>query len=592
MRQGPFAGRYPAVAAMVVCALVPYLALSGALGPITPTISAQLHVSLQTLSIGSGLANAAYAAGTVLAVQLAQMLPQRRMMIVYASVLVLGSVLTAAAQDPAMYLIGRVLQGLCTSLLLISAAPPLFLGFPRSKLPPTAMIMNLCIFGAVALGPLIGGVQAGAHAWRPLFWVVAAVAGAALLLSLLTFEDAPPANPSAPKDPLALFLAAFGAAAAFFGASELLTHRFLDPLAIVPLLGGLAVIVLLIVNQCTRTRPLLTIKSMLTSTIPVAGIVIALFAAAASVSATELSANMLAGRYAPLHIGLLYLPEFGGAVATAVALGLLLDRRTLQYLPLFGMVSLAAGIVAFRIELPPTPALTLIGSGLTGIGLGATVAPALFVAGFSLPSADLQRVFAIIELLRAVAAFMIAPVFAHFAATVGTGKFGGTGIALEIGAGLAVLGAAIAVALYVLGGRATAGGRHRDIPGRPGAGLPVPAAAGAGARARGASHRPQGRGAFVTQATEVQTPGAGPVVIAYDGSHLSQLAITEAGALLAGGRDALVVCVWQPFDLGFLPVDATPFDAEQTPSVRAAAGRTAAAGAALAQTAGFHARSR
>jgi MFS family permease len=452
MRQGPLAGRYPAVAGMVVCALVPYLALSGALGPITPLIAAQLHMSLQTLSIGSGLANAAYATGTVLAVQLAQLLPQRRMMVVYASVLVLGSVLTAAAQDPAMYLVGRVLQGLCTSLLLISAAPPLFLGFPRSKLRTTATIMNLCIFGAVALGPLIGGIQASAHAWRPLFWIVAGISVTALLLTVLTFEDAPAADPTAPRDPVAIGLAAFGAAAAFFGASELLTHRFLDPLAVVPLLGGLAVIVLLIVNQSTRARPLLTIKTMLTSTIPVAGIVIALFAAAASVSAIELSANMLATRYAPLHIGLLYLPEFGGAVATAVLLGLLLDRRALQYLPLAGMGFLAAGIVAFRIELPPTPVLTLIGSGLTGLGLGATVAPALFVAGFSLPSADLQRVFAIIELLRAVAAFMIAPVFAHFADTVGTGRFGGTGIALWIGAGLAVTGAAIAVALYVLGG--------------------------------------------------------------------------------------------------------------------------------------------
>jgi hypothetical protein len=116
------------------------------------------------------------------------------------------------------------------------------------------------------------------------------------------------------------------------------------------------------------------------------------------------------------------------------------------------MVFLAAGIVVFRIELPPSQALTLIGSGLTGIGVGATVAPALFVAGFALPSASLQRVFAIVELLRAVAAFMIAPVFAHFAATVGHGRYGGTGIALWIGAGLALAGGAIAVLLYVLGG--------------------------------------------------------------------------------------------------------------------------------------------
>jgi MFS family permease len=452
MRQGPLAGRYPAVAGMVVCALVPYLALSGALGPITPLIASQLHMSLQTLSIGFGLANAAYATGTVLAVQLAQVLPQRRMMVIYAAVLVLGSVLTAGAQGPAMFLVGRVLQGLCTSLLLISAAPPLFLGFPRARLRSTAVIMNMCIFGAVALGPLLGGIQAGAHGWRPLFWIVAGVAVTALVLSLLTFEDAPPADPTAPKDPVALFLAAFGTAAAFFGASELLTHRFLDPICIVPLFGGLAVIVALIVNQSTRARPLLTIRSMLTSTIPVAGIVIALFAAAASVSATELSASALANRYPPLHVGLLYLPEFAGAVVTALVLGFVLDRRALQYLPLAGMGFLAAGIIVFRIELPPTPALTLIGSGLTGIGVGATVAPALFVAGFSLLSANLQRVFAIVELLRAVAAFMIAPVFAHFAATVGHGEFGGTGIALWIGAGLAVSGAAIAVVLYVLGG--------------------------------------------------------------------------------------------------------------------------------------------
>src|SRR5579875_3824225 len=448
MRQGPLAGRYPAVAGMVVCALVPYLALSGALGPITPLIAGQLHMSLQTMSIGSGIANAAYAAGTVLAVQFAQLLPQRRMMVLYATVLVIGSILTASAQDAPMYLIGRVLQGLCTSLLLISAAPPLFLGFPRSRLRSTAMIMNMCIFGAVALGPLIGGIQAGAHGWRPLFWIVAGVAALALLLSVLTFEDAPAADPTAPKDPTAILLAALGSTAAFFGASQLVSHRFLDPVAVVPLFGGLAVIVALIVNQSTRSRPLLPIRSMLPS--------------------------MVATRYSPLHVGLLYLPEFAGAVITAVALGVVLARRQLQYLPLVGMVFLAAGIIVFRIELPPTAALTLIGSGLTGIGVGATVAPALFVAGFSLSAANLQRVFAIVELLRAVAAFMIAPVFAHFAATVGTGKFGGTGIALWIGAGLAVGGAVTAVVLYALGGaRPQAPDIERFLAGE-GPGFPSP----------------------------------------------------------------------------------------------------------------------
>jgi hypothetical protein len=121
-------------------------------------------------------------------------------------------------------------------------------------------------------------------------------------------------------------------------------------------------------------------------------------------------------------------------------------------MPLGGMFFLAAGIAVFRVQVPPSETLTLIGSGLTGIGLGATVAPALFVAGFSLPSANLQRVFAIVELLRAVAAFMIAPIFAHLALTVGGGLDQGTSIALSIGLGIAIAGAVLGVALYMVGG--------------------------------------------------------------------------------------------------------------------------------------------
>jgi hypothetical protein len=452
MRQGPLAGRYPAVAAMVMFALIPYLALSAALSPLTPIIAKQLHMSLQTMSLSSGLANAAYAAGTVLAVSLAQHLPQRRMLIVYATLLVIGSVLAAAAQDPGMYIAGHVIQGFCTSLLLISAVPPLAIGYPASRLRTTAMIMNLCIFGAVALGPAIGGLQAQSHAWRPVFWIIAAIALAALALAVLTFDDAPAANPDSPRDPLAIALAAVGCVAAFFGASELLTHPFLSGETIVPLLGGLATIVVLIVYQFRARRPLLTIRPMLTSTMPVAGIVVALFAAAASVSATALTAGALAGRYGPLHVGLLYLPEVAGAGITAVVLGLVITRRTIHYLPLAGMVFLAAGIAVFRIEVPSSEAATLIGSGLTGIGLGATVAPALFVAGFSLPSASLQRVFAIVELMRAVAAFMIAPIFAHMAATVGGNLDAGTGVALWIGLGIALGGALLGIAIYALGG--------------------------------------------------------------------------------------------------------------------------------------------
>jgi hypothetical protein len=54
--------------------------------------------------------------------------------------------------------------------------------------------------------------------------------------------------------------------------------------------------------------------------------------------------------------------------------------------------------------------------------------------------------------MRAVAAFMIAPLFAHFAATVGGDAITGTGIALWIGFGLAIAGGVVAVLFYAVGG--------------------------------------------------------------------------------------------------------------------------------------------
>jgi nucleotide-binding universal stress UspA family protein len=86
-------------------------------------------------------------------------------------------------------------------------------------------------------------------------------------------------------------------------------------------------------------------------------------------------------------------------------------------------------------------------------------------------------------------------------------------------------------------------------------------------------------------------PGSGPVVFAYDGSDLAKHAIDEAGRLLEGGGEALVVTVWQPFDVGFLPAPGFQLDAADIAEVRKAAARTAAEGAALAEAAGFRAQS-
>ncbi len=83
----------------------------------------------------------------------------------------------------------------------------------------------------------------------------------------------------------------------------------------------------------------------------------------------------------------------------------------------------------------------------------------------------------------------------------------------------------------------------------------------------------------------------GPVLFAYDGSELAKLAIEQAGRQLAPGREALIACVWQPVDVGFVAIEGQHFDAADAAAVREAAEQVASQGVSLAEQAGFKAES-
>ena len=373
--RGPLADSYLAAVALVVFALVPYLALTAAINPLLPVLSKDLPLSQQALQLTTGMANAAYAFGTVVAVQFAVHLRGRRMLLLYASLFVVGSVLAALAPTPGLFIAGHVVQGLTTSLMLIAAVPPLVTGWPTSKMPWTGFIMNICIFGAVAVGPVIGGVQAGALAWRPLFWIIAGLGALAFLFVILTFEDQEPQDRSAPWDWVAIVLAGGGSAAAFFGASELLTHRMLDVIVFLPLLGGVAMIVALVVHQYFVRRPLMPVRQLAT-TFPVAGITIAMCAGAVSVGLVTLVQTALESKSSPTHLAMLFWPEFGAAIAATILFGFLFRTRFVPLLALGGMFMLTAGAAVLTGVAEGSDALVVIGSGLVGLGVGGAVSPA------------------------------------------------------------------------------------------------------------------------------------------------------------------------------------------------------------------------
>ncbi|MBV8987062.1 MAG: hypothetical protein JO372_00740, partial [Solirubrobacterales bacterium] len=117
----------------------------------------------------------------------------------------------------------------------------------------------------------------------------------------LTFEDQPPQDRSAPWDLVAIVLAGVGSAAAFFGASELLSHRMLDLIVFLPLVGGVVMIIVLVAHEYVVKNPLMPVRQLAT-TLPVAGITVAMCAGAASVGLVTLTQFAFEKKASPTHL--------------------------------------------------------------------------------------------------------------------------------------------------------------------------------------------------------------------------------------------------------------------------------------------------
>jgi hypothetical protein len=279
---------------------------------------------------------------------------------------------------------------------------------------------------------------------------VAAVAALAVVFTLLTYEDQPAQDRSAPWDIIAVTLAVGGCTAAFYGAARLQAGAPPGAVTLVPLLGGVAMIVALVVHQYRARHPLMPVKQLAT-TFPVTGIVIAMSASAAAVGLMNLVLTAVQ-QSDPVHVALLFLPEFGAAVVTAALFGALFRTRFTPVLAMSGLATLTAAAALLTALTTGAETLVAVGSALIGLGVGASVSPALFLAGFSLRSSQIQRVFALIELLRGVTAFLVAPILIYLATAISGSMLGGLHAAVWICLGISAAGGVAAVALYTLGG--------------------------------------------------------------------------------------------------------------------------------------------
>ena len=443
-----FRGGYGMAVAIALLGLCPNIVLTTAFVPLSQDIAQQLGASALQLGLAEGLSNAGYAFGAVLAAQLAQRYVQRRLFLWFEGLFVVGSVLAALAPGIGLFFAGRLLQGAATGFMLISALPPLVTQFGVGKLPSTVAIVNVGLFGASTLGPLVGGVTVALHAWRLLLGVVAVLGLAGFVAALLGYVELEPPDPELPIDRPALGLALAATVLPFFATSMLSGASVGSPVVLVPFLLGLAALVALVVSQYRKRNPLMPVKALSTQ-LPVTGIIVAMLAGAVFVTVVELAQLYLgdvAGQSA-LAANLQLWPMPLGLVLAAGMFGALLRTRYLPMLVNAGLVALALGAGLLLLQgREDTGVVVGCASFLLGYGAGATVPPGLFLAAFGVPSDKLARAFAIVELLRSEAAYAVTPVVVYVAEALPTLS---QGIGVGLVAMVALAGAGLAAALVI-----------------------------------------------------------------------------------------------------------------------------------------------
>jgi MFS family permease len=153
--------------------------------PALPAIHDDLGASLDGLQWIQNAYLLTLAATVVSAGRLGDILGRRRVFLAGMAGFALGSIVSGAADDETVLVVGRILQGLGGSALLALSLALTTDVFDRASLPRALGIWAAVSALALALGPLVGGVLIEAASWRWIFFInvpVAAVGSFILII--------------------------------------------------------------------------------------------------------------------------------------------------------------------------------------------------------------------------------------------------------------------------------------------------------------------------------------------------------------------------------------------------------------------------
>lgn len=274
----------------------------------------------------------------------------RSLMLIAYGLYLVGSLCDFMAMTFPMLIIGRVLEAVGTGILMPLLQTIAMTRFPEGRHGTAMGFAGISLGFAPNIGPTIGGFLCDALGWRFMFLILVATSAILLALTLFVVRDREAADSHATLDWLSLVLSTFGMGSLLLGFTAAANMSVLEPLVWLPLIIGIACIILFLKRQGKLARPLIDLRifahahyrvSLLTQCL--------LYACFVGMTLIIPLALIDGAGHTALEAGIVLFPGAFAALIFEPAAGMATDRFGARKVAIFGGIMLALGamLIAF-----------------------------------------------------------------------------------------------------------------------------------------------------------------------------------------------------------------------------------------------------
>lgn len=313
-----------------------------------------------------------------------------------------GSLLAAVAPVFGLLLLGRVMQAICTGMVMPMAMSMILLIFPREKRGAGMGLVTLIIGFAPSVGPSISGLLVDSVGWRMMFVLVFVLTLVVIVFATIVLKNQGNFERT-DFDFLSVVLSTLGLLSLLYGLSSFASSPNIT-VPIVMIIVGIVIVALFVKRQNKLDNPMLRVNVLKTRNFRVA--VIIMFSIQAALVGTgvllPLYIQNVLGQSA-LATGLIMLPGSLLGAVTGFFAGRLFDRFGARPVALVGSVLMiigGAGMASYALD--TSAAFIVVVFAVLSMGLQLTITPANTWGINSLDNSVIQHGNAMINTLNQV----------------------------------------------------------------------------------------------------------------------------------------------------------------------------------------------